>query len=552
MKRILTLGFAVLSACFALKGQNTTSVGSLNIQKEVKPAILNIVDNSVKFLDRSGNNAIDANEECTIQFKVTNTGMGDGIGCKAHVRLVGTTDGIKAHDISLPTIPVGGSKDVELTLSSGMTTKDGSVDVVFYVEEPNGFGTDEMHLKVNTKAFIAPQLKIVDYAVTGESGSSLVKKEKFNLQFVLQNTQYGNAENVSVDVQFPEGVFVLDGQQSIAIPTLKAGETRSLEYQLIVNNTYTSQQIPVTIKLREKHGKYAENRTINLALNQTLDSKKISVNEIERKFDEIKIAQIGSDVDKNIPQVTVKNERTFALIIANENYQQVAKVPFARNDGKVFAEYCEKTLGMPHSNVHMVADATLNNIRTEVDWLKKIQQAYKGNARIVVYYAGHGIPDEQSRTAFLLPVDGNGNNAQTGYKLDDLYATLGNEPSQSVVVFLDACFSGSRREDGMLTQARGVAIKAKNGQPQGNMVVFSAAQGDETAYPNNEEGHGMFTYFLLKKLQETKGEVTLKELGDYIRTQVSQQSVVKNNKSQTPCVIPSTIVGQTWEHWTLK
>jgi hypothetical protein len=37
--------------------------------------------------------------------------------------------------------------------------------------------------------------------------------------------------------------------------------------------------------------------------------------------------------------------------------------------------------------------------------------------------------------------------------------------------------------------------------PQGNMVVFSAAQGDETAYPNNDEKHGMFTYFLLKKLQ---------------------------------------------------
>ena len=67
-----------------------------------------------------------------------------------------------------------------------------------------------------------------------------------------------------------------------------------------------------------------------------------------------------------------------------------------------------------------------------------------------------------------------------------------------------------------------MAIKAKSGQPQGKMVVFSAAQGDETAYPNNEEHHGMFTYYLLKKLQETKGEVTLQELGDYIVKNVSQ------------------------------
>jgi hypothetical protein len=68
----------------------------------------------------------------------------------------------------------------------------------------------------------------------------------------------------------------------------------------------------------------------------------------------------------------------------------------------------------------------------------------------------------------------------------------------------------------MMAAARGIAIRAKPGAPQGNMVVFSAAQGDETAYPNHEKGHGMFTYFLLKKLQETKGDVTLSELGEIV------------------------------------
>ena len=97
-----------------------------------------------------------------------------------------------------------------------------------------------------------------------------------------------------------------------------------------------------------------------------------------------------------------------------------------------------------------------------------------------------------------------------------------------------------------------MAIKAKSGQPQGKMVVFSVAQGDETAYPNNEEHHGMFTYYLLKKLQETKGEVTLQELGDYIVKNVSQQSILLNGKSQTPCVTPSSAVGGEWGEWKLK
>lgn len=121
-----------------------------------------------------------------------------------------------------------------------------------------------------------------------------------------------------------------------------------------------------------------------------------------------------------------------------------------------------------------------------------------------------------------------------------------------VTVFIDACFSGSKREEGMLTSTRGVAIKAKTGQPAGKTIIFSAATSDETAYPNNDEQHGMFTFYLLKKLQESKGDVTLKALGDYITTNVRQQSIVKNGKSQTPTITPSVSLGTDWQNRKLK
>jgi len=62
------------------------------------------------------------------------------------------------------------------------------------------------------------------------------------------------------------------------------------------------------------------------------------------------------------------------------------------------------------------------------------------------------------------------------------------------------------------------------------MVIITAAQGDETAFPYKEKGHEMFTYYLLKKLQESKGNCTLEKLGDYIKTNVRQQSVFVNHK----------------------
>jgi len=259
-----------------------------------------------------------------------------------------------------------------------------------------------------------------------------------------------------------------------------------------------------------------------------------------------------SDVASNIPTTGARNENTFAVIIANENYHEESKVEFAKNDGETFKKYCIQTLGLPANNVKFIADATLNNILREINWLNQIAEAYKGEASIIFYYAGHGIPDESTKTSYLLPVDGFGSDVKSGYSLERLYQTLGKMNVKSVIVFMDACFSGAQRSGEMMVAARGIAIKTTQGEPVGNMVVFSAAQGDETAFPYREKGHGMFTYFLLKKLQETKGESTLGELSDYITDNVKKQSIVVNRKSQTPTVTPSATMAEKWKGMKLK
>lgn len=260
----------------------------------------------------------------------------------------------------------------------------------------------------------------------------------------------------------------------------------------------------------------------------------------------------GSDVDFDIPMANNISNNTFAVVISNEKYQMEKAVQYAENDGKTFADYCKKTLGLPEKNVHFITNATLNNIKHEIKWLEDVIAVYHGDAKVIFYYAGHGIPDEQNKSAYLLPIDGYGSDVTTGYALEDLYKALGSLPSKSVTVFLDACFSGAKRDGDMLASARGVAIKVKQATPVGNIVVFSAAQGDETAYPYKEEEHGLFTYYLLKKLQETKGNVTLGELSDYIKTQVERQSIVINGKLQSPSFVSTATIANSWKKWTLK
>ena len=256
------------------------------------------------------------------------------------------------------------------------------------------------------------------------------------------------------------------------------------------------------------------------------------------------------DVDTYIAVNEVEDPNTYAVIISNENYKHEAKVPFALNDGAIFKRYLMKTLGVPEQNIKYVADASLNDMNYNLSWLERVVNVKQKEARAIVYYSGHGMPDEDSKKAYLLPVDGYSTEPTSGLSTEALYKRLGAMPASQTLVFLDACFSGSKREGDMMKAARGVAIKAKSAPVSGNMVVFSAAQGNETAYPLQSKEHGLFTYFLLEKLQKSAGAVTLGELSDYVTKQVAETSIVVNEKSQTPTV--TAPVGTTdWRNWKM-
>ncbi|MCI6419716.1 MAG: caspase family protein [Bacteroidales bacterium] len=264
-----------------------------------------------------------------------------------------------------------------------------------------------------------------------------------------------------------------------------------------------------------------------------------------------KKAVTKSDVDSNIPQAKKSAENTYALIIANEDYQFVDPVNFASHDGEVFKEYCIKTLGIPEKQIRYCSNASYGVISGGVDWLKYALDNFEGS-KAIVYYCGHGIPDEKTGDAYIVPVDGKGTNTATCYSLNKLYTTLAATKAVNVTYFMDACFTGANKEGSMLVAARGVAREAKKEKLDGNAVVFSASSADETAMTYPEKGHGLFTYFLLKKLQETSGDVTYDELAGYINKNVKKEAFLINEKPQTPVVATSPKAASSWKSMKLK
>lgn len=254
------------------------------------------------------------------------------------------------------------------------------------------------------------------------------------------------------------------------------------------------------------------------------------------------------NVDYLIPETNHISSHTYALVIANENYKRVPNVPHAINDGLIFKKYANKTFGIPNENIEYLEDASLNDIKYAINNLSQKCEASPNNLSLIIYYAGHGVPDENSSEAYLLPTDGFGTDPSSGLNLSDFYQQLSSMKANSVIVILDACFSGAKRDGGMLMATRGITIKPKFNIPDGKLIIFSATSDDQTAFPIEEQKHGLFTYTLLKKIQETEGNISWGELSDFVSETVKTKSIDLNGKLQSPTVSVSASIKDTWRN----
>ncbi len=253
------------------------------------------------------------------------------------------------------------------------------------------------------------------------------------------------------------------------------------------------------------------------------------------------------NVDVDIPVNKGKvNDNLYCVIIANENYEQVPNVTYALNDGNTFKEYCMMTLGVPEKNIKSFPNASFTDMRRAFSFMEQIANLKKGNSKFIFYYAGHGIPSEADKTAYLLPTDGYPTDVATCIRLKEMYQRFGKMQTENVLVLLDACFSGVQRGSGhAMVDHRGIT-RVKNETLTGNVVAFTAASGEQTAMAYKEAGHGMFTYHLLSKLKATKGNITLGELVNHVTEKVGEDAILINDKPQTPSVVSSPIIKTKW------
>ena len=553
---ICTFLFLLSFALFS-QSNGTSKAYSFDIRKKIEPPLLAI--EGLKFIDEDGNKAINANENCKIEFKLINTGKGDALNIKALVNASGNIEGIsflKSQNL-FKVDKLGGSQTFLIEIKSDFKTTDGNIEFTLEIEEPNGFNTDKINIKVATRKFLAPSLKVVDCIVfSGNHASNLELKKPFSVQLLIQNVGQGQAKNAELKFNLPENLMMTDGETVMQLNDIAPNGTLSIIYELIANTKYKLPNIVLSAKLTESFNSYGENWTKTLALNQSLAQKQIQIEAKSENKINIVTASLRSDVDKDIPQNSIKYPKRYALIIGNEDYSSrqtglsaEVNVAFAINDAITFKEYAINTFGIEEENCFLLTNATAGEMSQKIELISQILSRLGENGELIFYYAGHGFPDE--KTTYLIPVDVSATNLQTAIKLTDIYNKFSQTKAKRISIFLDACFTGGGRDQGLIA-ARGVNRIPKQDIISGNMVVFTATSEEQSALPYKEKQHGIFTYFLLKKLQESKGEVTYGEIEKYLKEIISLESLKINNKAQDPKVNVSSDAQNIWSTWKIK
>lgn len=539
-----------------------------NLKSELPP-IIHIMDISF-FKD-----PLYAETMSELTIKVKNSGSGDAKD--VYVKLSGTIQGLRYEEKTFfPLIKAKGGEEeliIPITGEHDLSTGEATIDIE--VVEPNfEVNHSGMQLKFSTVKAEKPILILAKHTLienlSAAPNRQIDLNEMIDLKFVVQNIGIGEAHFVSIDVNNDQkGVTFMGAVKDNKLvhgkqifDKIDPGDYVTLTFRYFVNNNIEEDNLVFNISSHERHGKYGFIETKSYPINGKIASsgyiRTIESSKVEKKVVIVRdVPDFQVDVDVNIPETNKLQENTYVLAIGNQDYQAYQKglsseqnVDFAINDVEVFSLYCEKTLGIPKRQIMMLKNATSAQIKQGIAWLSNLAEVEKGQAKLIFYYSGHGLPHEETKEAYLIPVDVSGNNVDFGININELYSGLTKHPSQQISVFLDACFSGGGRNQGLVA-VKGVKVRPKKNEVSGRMVVFSSSSGAESSSVYNEKHHGYFTYFLLKKIQETNGDVDFQSLGSFINNKVRKETGIIG-KIQTPEVNYSLEVENEWHNWELN
>lgn len=504
--------------------------------------------------DASGNNVVEADEAFSISFKVRN--LGDESLNDAVVTL-----GLDAQQMDwfsyettrtdVGTLKPGEERIVTFTGASNMDVVSEGINLTFKGEADNLFNFPSFPYTFAASGIAASRPVLETFWVYTEDHSPLAPGQEATLKMTVRNTGTDMAKDVTVNLDWPFGIEFKD--KVITIPSISPDETKEITTTFTVTDAdpeFSKKEFSMVAMVDEFTHKRNDVKYIsfetgkrNVLTNLVSGVTSVQADYIPQTVKKMAQSELLIDLD----QRTQFAKNRYALVIGNEDYNSMKQgatyqpdVEFAVRDAETFAKFATNVMGVKEDNVILVKNATYAQMKSNLEKITKLAKANPQDLELIVYYAGHGQVDGDSKESYLIPVDVSITSPTAGMKLEDFYGTLSACKAEKTVVFLDACYSGV---------GRGIIIRPKDTPVKGNLVVMTATSSTQRSMPYQEKNHGLFTYFLLKTLKDGGSSMSIGQLYDQVSETVKTKSILINNAEQTPELLNGPDIAPDWKNW---
>jgi uncharacterized caspase-like protein len=207
-----------------------------------------------------------------------------------------------------------------------------------------------------------------------------------------------------------------------------------------------------------------------------------------------------------------------AVIIGNRDYSKLPLSETSQNDAGAIYAFLTEHMGIRDDNIIDVRNAKKADLERlfgatpgiDGDLARLVRS--NPDARVFVYYSGHGATDNAETETYLLPVDAEPYREELGgYKLSTLYANLAKLDAKSVLVLLETEFGQDHGAYVLPPNLPETTNQALPRAPLPNLSVMVASDRGQRTLMDSTYDIGLFTRYLIDGLA---GSADLRPIGN--------------------------------------
>jgi hypothetical protein len=369
-----------------------------------------------------------------------------------------------------------------------------------------------------------PSILIANERVSSPLGT-IAPGSSVRISFTVANKSNIDANNLKLIYTLPEKVLLLESENAFQ---LQAGREKEVELLFYINRDIDLPNFKISLQAEGCELLGNSIREFNIVINQPVQVAEVqSVDEfaLYRSGDPLK----GLMAAQAIQEVSVG--RYFALIIGIDKYSGYW-IPLrnAVNDASAVANQLSSRYEFHTIRTLFNEQATRTNILKEFEWM---MENVRENDNLLIFYSGHGDYKESLQRGFWVPINATTNSISNLISNVDIQTFLSGIKSKHTFLIADACFSGD------IFRGKTLTIPYENSFKYYNQVYSKPSRtaltsgGIEPVMDGGRDGHSVFTYYLLKSLENNQNKFF-----DASQLYNDLRIAVINNSDQTPVFSP--------------